>query len=223
MNDPYRIVIGDDHQHARQAIRMIIERDTQFEIVGEATNGKEVIQLTEDLMPDMVLMDINMPVVNGFTATRIIKEKFPCIKIVIVTVSDDASDLFDALKQGAQGYLLKNLKPSLWLEYLQAIAADETPMPKEIARRILHEFNTPPAPPCKSNLTSREQEILTWVTQGLSNKEIARQCMISEYTVKNHLKNIMQKLHLNNRVQLTRYAYENGLMGNELKDDSKEG
>ncbi|MBA4549336.1 response regulator transcription factor [Thermoactinomyces intermedius] len=225
MNPLYRIVIGDDHEHARQAMRLIIERDPRFQIVGEAADGKEVIELAESTRPDLILMDINMPKVNGLAATRIIKEQFPSVKIVIVTVSDDASDLFDALKQGAQGYLLKNLKPSLWLEYLQAVAADETPMPKEIARRILHEFHTTPVPCKQSNLTQREQEILTWVAQGYSNKEIARRCLISEYTVKNHLKNIMQKLHLNNRVQLTRYAYEQGWMeGNNLgENSSKEG
>ncbi|KFZ39811.1 MULTISPECIES: response regulator transcription factor [Thermoactinomyces] len=225
MNPLYRIVIGDDHEHARQAMRLIIKRDSRFQIVGEAADGKEVIELAESARPDLILMDINMPKINGLTATRIIKEQFPSVKIVIVTVSDDASDLFDALKQGAQGYLLKNLKPSLWLEYLQAVAADETPMPKEIARRILHEFHTTPVPSKQSNLTQREQEILTWVAQGYSNKEIARQCLISEYTVKNHLKNIMQKLHLNNRVQLTRYAYEQGWMeGNDRgENSSKEG
>lgn len=225
MNPLYRIVIGDDHEHARQAMRLIIKRDSRFQIVGEAADGKEVIELAESARPDLILMDINMPKINGLTATRIIKEQFPSVKIVIVTVSDDASDLFDALKQGAQGYLLKNLKPSLWLEYLQAVAADETPMPKEIARRILHEFHTTPVPSKQSNLTQREQEILTWVAQGYSNKEIARQCLISEYTVKNHLKNIMQKLHLNNRVQLTRYAYEQGWMeGNDQgENSSKEG
>jgi DNA-binding NarL/FixJ family response regulator len=225
VNPLYRIVIGDDHEHARQAMRLIIERDPRFQIVGEAADGKEVIELAASARPDLILMDINMPKVNGLAATRIIKEQFPSVKIVIVTVSDDASDLFDALKQGAQGYLLKNLKPSLWLEYLQAVAADETPMPKEIARRILHEFHTTPVPSKQSNLTQREQEILTWVAQGYSNKEIARQCLISEYTVKNHLKNIMQKLHLNNRVQLTRYAYEQGWMeGNDRgENSSKEG
>jgi DNA-binding NarL/FixJ family response regulator len=225
VNPLYRIVIGDDHEHARQAMRLIIERDPRFQIVGEAADGKEVIELAASTRPDLILMDINMPKVNGLAATRIIKEQFPSVKIVIVTVSDDASDLFDALKQGAQGYLLKNLKPSLWLEYLQAVAADETPMPKEIARRILHEFHTTPVPSKQSNLTQREQEILTWVAQGYSNKEIARQCLISEYTVKNHLKNIMQKLHLNNRVQLTRYAYEQGWMegNNRGENSSKEG
>jgi len=205
-----RILIGDDHEHARKAMRIILEQEPSFRIVGEAKNGPEVIQMAEERMPDMILMDINMPLVNGLEATRIIKERFPYMKIVMVTVSDDASDLFEALKKGAQGYLLKNLNPSLWLKYLRSIAADEAPMPKEIAHRILHEFTHPADGESESELTAREREILGHVAQGLSNREIAQICSISEYTVKNHLKNIMQKLHLKNRVQLTRYAYEKG-------------
>lgn len=210
MNSPVRILIGDDHEHARKAMRMILECDPGFEIVAEAKNGKEVIQMTEQAMPDMILMDINMPVINGMEATRLIKGRFPYVKIVMVTVSDDASDLFEALKWGAQGYLLKNLNPSIWLEYLRALATDQAEMPREVARRILKEFNQTPHPTEATGLTAREQEILTLVAKGLSNKEVAVHLNISEYTVKNHLKNIMQKLHLSNRVQLTCYAYEQG-------------
>ncbi|MGA9173864.1 MAG: response regulator transcription factor [Thermoactinomyces sp.] len=210
MDSLCRILIGDDHEHAREAMRIIIEQDSQFQIVGEAKTGQEVIQLAEELMPDMILMDINMPGLSGLEATRVIKEKFPYIKIVMVTVSDDASDLFEALKKGAQGYLLKNLNPALWLTYLRSIAADEAPMPKEIARRILLEFTPLSTAEELGLLTPREQEILTLVAKGLSNREIAAACSISEYTVKNHLKNIMQKLHLQNRVQLTRYALKRG-------------
>jgi DNA-binding NarL/FixJ family response regulator len=210
MSAPCRILIGDDHEHARKAMRMIIESDPTFKIVGEAKNGQEVIQLTEQIMPDLILMDINMPVVNGLQATGIIKERFPYVKIVIVTVSDDASDLFEALKKGAQGYLLKNLNPNVWLEYLHSLLNDEAPMPREVALRNLNEFNPVSSSIQRSVLTTREQEILTLVAKGLSNKEIALKLTISEYTVKNHLKNIMQKLYLSNRVQLTRYAYEQG-------------
>jgi DNA-binding NarL/FixJ family response regulator len=206
----YRIVIGDDHAHARQAMRLILESDPAFEIVAEAENGLEVIKLTEQFMPDMILMDINMPKMNGLEATRIIKSRFPYVKIVMVTVSDDVSDLFEAIKKGAQGYLLKNLNPSDWIEYLHSLARDDANMPKEVACRILKELSPPSQPIEDSVLTAREQEILTRVAQGLSNKSIAQELFISEYTVKNHLKNIMQKLHLNNRVQLTRYAYEHG-------------
>jgi DNA-binding NarL/FixJ family response regulator len=210
MSVPYRIIIGDDHEHARKAIRMIMESDPDFEIVGEATNGKEVIQLTEETMPDIILMDINMPVLDGLQTTGIIKERFPYVKIVIITVSDDVSDLFEALKKGAQGYLLKNLNPNIWLEYLHTLVNDEAPMPREVAYRILNEFHQNSGSMQCSTLTKREQEILTLVAKGWSNKEIASQLTISEYTVKNHLKNIMQKLHLSNRVQLAGYAYKNG-------------
>ncbi|MRG29351.1 response regulator [Laceyella tengchongensis] len=221
--EPCRILIGDDHKHARQAMRMIIEQDPFFELVGEAQDGYEVVRLAAELVPDMVLMDINMPGLSGLEATRMIKEAYPSIKIVMVTVSDDASDLFEALKKGAQGYLLKNLNPSIWLTYLRSIVADEAPMPKEIASRILHEFTpSPTKAPASTNLTSREQEILTHVAKGLSNREIAAACTISEYTVKNHLKNIMQKLHLHNRVQLARFAVEQGWVSQRFQGDDDE-
>ncbi len=207
----YRVLIGDDHEHARKAMRMILAEDKQFRIVGEATNGADVLQLTKQLVPDLILLDINMPVMNGLKTTRQIKETFPSIKIIMVTVSDEVTDLFEAIKNGAQGYLVKNLNPSIWLSYLQAVATDTAPMPQAIANRILAEFTgikTKEDDP----LTPRERETLTRVALGLSNREIAEELIISEHTVKNHLKNIMQKLHLSNRVQLTRYAYEQGIV-----------
>lgn len=211
MSKTYRVLIGDDHKHARQAMRLILANDERFEIVGEATNGKEVIHLVEKCSPDLVLMDINMPILDGLHATGIIKERFPNVKIVIVTVSDDASDLFEALKRGAQGYLLKNLHPDYWLKYLHSVLTDEVTIPRAIANRMLKEFHqTSEETQPNESLTSREQEVLALVAKGWSNKEIASHLVISEYTVKNHLKNIMQKLHLRNRVQLTRYAYEKG-------------
>ncbi|GAA0370055.1 response regulator [Caldalkalibacillus horti] len=210
----FRILIADDSLHAREGIREIIEEHHDFEIVGEAKNGLEAIQLTEQLMPDLILMDINMPKLDGFEATRVIKNKFPYVKVVIITVSDEVTDLFEALKRGAQGYLLKNLHPSTWYDYLYAFAQDEVPMSKDLALKILQEFNVveKQAPKKQSPLSQREQEVLQLVAEGSTNKEISTKLSISENTVKNHLKNIMQKLHLENRVQLTRYAYEQGWM-----------
>lgn len=212
MKRPFRILIADDHAHAREGIRDIIEDHDEFEVVGEATNGKEAIEMTSILMPDLILMDINMPEMDGLEATRRIKNKFPYVKIVIITVSDEVTDLFEALKKGAQGYLLKNLHPSTWYDYLQAFAHDEVAMPKELALKILQEFDkqSKQATVESTPLSRREQEVLHWVARGYANKDIAKTLSISEYTVKNHLKNIMQKLHLENRVQLTRYAYEQG-------------
>ncbi len=210
---PFRILIVDDHAHAREGIRDILEEYEDFIIVGEGANGQEAIELTEKLMPDIVLMDIGMPVMDGLEATKQIKFRFPYVKIVVITVSDDITDLFDALKKGAQGYLLKNLQSEVWYDYLRAFALDEVPMSKEIAFQILKEFPqetsiTKPDTP----LSARELEVLQLVAKGLSNRDISAHLFISEHTVKSHLKNILSKLHLENRVQLTSYAFQNGLM-----------
>ncbi|QHW35410.1 response regulator transcription factor (plasmid) [Paenibacillus rhizovicinus] len=208
---PMRILIADDHADAREGIRTIIEGDPFFEVVGEARNGLEAIDMTVAEMPDLILMDINMKEMDGLEATKIIKERFPYIKIVMVTVSDDITNLFEAIKRGAQGYLLKNINPSSWHSYLRAVALDEVPMSRELAMRFLREFVDHEKAPQSTPLTPRETEILTWVSKGAQNRDIASHLNISEHTVKNHLKNILQKLHLENRVQLARYAYERGL------------
>ena len=210
----FRVMIVDDSEMAREGIRMILEDDPAFEVVAECGSGEEALVLSERWMPDLILMDIQMPGMGGLEATKRIKEKYPYVKVVMVTVSDDIAHLFDALKKGAQGYLLKNLKPEEWQEYLKAIAIDETPMTRELAFRILKELSPKEANGTGSSpLTIREHEILTQVARGLSNKDISNKLYISEHTVKNHLKNILQKLHLENRVQLARYVYEQGWMG----------
>ncbi|MGG3692209.1 response regulator [Heyndrickxia ginsengihumi] len=210
---PFRILVIDDHAHAREGIREILEEYEDFQIVGEGKNGKEAITLTEELMPDIILMDIQMPVMDGLEATKIIKLKFPSVKIVMITVSDDITNLFDALKNGAKGYLLKNIQANEWYEYLKAFALDEIPMSKEIAWRIIKEFSlNRSANDSLTPLSARELEVLQLVAKGLSNREIAENLYISEHTVKSHLKNILSKLHLDNRVQLTSYAYQQGLM-----------
>ncbi|MGZ9583464.1 response regulator [Paenibacillus marinisediminis] len=210
----FRILIADDNAHAREGMADILAIDDTFQLVGEAVNGEEAVAMTGQLMPDLLLMDISMPLMGGLEATRKIKEQYPSVKIVMVTVSDDITNLFEALKVGAQGYLIKNLQPSAWHEYLRAVAIDEAPMSKELALRLLQEFTMKPASRSDHTtpLTAREQEILERVATGESNREIAQRLSLSEHTVKNHLKNILQKLHLDNRVQLTRYALENGLV-----------
>lgn len=208
---PFRVLIVDDSEEARAGMRMIIEASSLFQIVGEAASGREALIQCEKCMPDIILMDINMPGSNGLETTQQLKVQFPYVKVVIVTVSDDIAHLFEALKRGAQGYLLKNLNPELWIDYLEAIALDEVPMSKHLAFQLLKEFSTiNEEDDDLSLLTRREKEILQLVAKGDSNKEIAIDLQISEHTVKNHMKNIMQKLHLENRVQLARYAYESG-------------
>lgn len=135
-----RVLVVDDHPHAREAIGEILAEDDGFEVIGYAENGERAVELTELWMPDLILMDIQMPGKDGLETTREIKLRYPYVKIVLITVSDDAAHLFEALKQGAQGYLLKNLEPGTWLEYLRAIASDEAPLSSELALRILQEF-----------------------------------------------------------------------------------
>lgn len=212
-SQPFRILIVDDSSEAREGMKMILGMSDLFLYVGEASSGHEAISLCELYMPDIVLMDINMYGLNGLETTQQLKAKFPYIKVVIVTVSDDIAHLFEALKRGAQGYLLKNLSPELWIDYLKAIALDEAPMSKHLAHQLLKEFSYAKSRDQEMEiLTKREKEILQLVAKGISNKDIAINLDISEHTVKNHMKNILQKLHLENRVQLARYAYDAGFI-----------
>ncbi|ETT56827.1 MULTISPECIES: response regulator [Paenibacillus] len=207
----YRVLVVDDHAHAREAMCEILSMDDSFEVIGVVQSGPEAIAFTAQWMPDLILIDIQMPEMDGLETTRRIKQEYPYVKIVIVTVSDEISHLLEALKQGAQGYLLKNLAPSTWIEYLQAIVNEEAPLSRELAFQILKEFTVPSVTDEGESLTAREKEILSCVSSGSTNKEIAISLSISEHTVKNHLKNILQKLQLQNRTQLTRYALEQGL------------
>ncbi|WP_239614883.1 response regulator [Cohnella mopanensis] len=224
MSEPIRLLLADDHRHAREGMRTIVSAVPDFLVVGEATSGEEALAMAGGLQPDLILMDINMPGMGGLEAVKAIKSEYPSIKIIMVTVSDDVSHLFEALKKGAQGYLLKNLNPSAWRDYLRAVALDEAPLNPELAMSILREFadrgnkgnfQAKEKEPEYGGLTPREKEILQEVARGNTNREVAISLGLSEHTVKNHLKNILQKLHLDNRVQLTRYAYERGMVETE--------
>ncbi|WCK53166.1 response regulator transcription factor [Aneurinibacillus sp. Ricciae_BoGa-3] len=211
---PYRILIADDHPLARAGVRSVLEADESFMIVGEAENGKRAFELCGELTPDLVLLDINMPVWNGIEAARQIKSAYPHIFTVMLTVSADSKDLFTAIQHGAQGYLLKNMEPDDWLQYLHALLGEEVEISREIAGRLLLHFRrgAASAEPELDTLTPREKEILTWVAAGDTNKQIADRLVIAENTVKNHIKNLLEKLHLNNRVQLAAYAVRHGLV-----------
>lgn len=207
----YDILVADDSEPARKAVRMILDSDPQFRVIGEAESGEEAIKKAKEYMPDLLLMDINMPHLSGLEATRVVKQELPYVTVVILTVSDDASDLFEAIRNGAQGYLIKSLHPSDWITYLHGILDGDTPISRAMADRILMEFKPTQdsSEPDKSELqklTEREQEILEWVATGATNREIANGLFIAENTVKNHLKNILAKLHLQNRVQLAAFA-----------------
>jgi DNA-binding NarL/FixJ family response regulator len=210
----YRVLIADDHPMARLAIRSLLEQDQSFQVIAEATDGTEAFRLCAELQPDLVLMDINMPRMSGLEATREVKKAFPQIKVVILSVSDDVGDLITAIQFGAQGYLLKNLEPDDWISYLNALLEEDAEIPRELATRLLHRFRTEPADgePSPTVLTPREKEILACIASGETNREISDTLNIAENTVKNHIKNILDKLGLANRVQLAAYAVRHGLI-----------
>lgn len=217
MEMKYRVLISDDHPLARRAVKALLEGETGFELVGEAENGEQAVQLCRELQPDLVLMDIQMPVMSGLEATRRIKQLTPRTKIVMLTVSDDVGDLFTAIQNGAQGYLLKNMNPDEWIVYLKGLLDDNSEISRGMADRLFQLFrsgkgNGEAVHESKPHvLSQREGEIVRCVASGQSNRQIAEQLNITENTVKNHIKNILAKLSLDNRVQLTAYAIRQGL------------
>ncbi len=206
----YRTLIVDDNAYARSAVRRVLGADPRFLVVGEAAGAEEALRAADALRPDLVLMDVRMPGLGGIQATVRLKARFPECRVVMLSVSDDARDLFEAMRGGAQGYLLKNLDPEQWNDYLAQVMSGETPMSRDIATRILRDFaaaNPLPRPAVQA-LTTREEEILRWVATGLTNREIAVRLGIAEGTVKNHLRSVLAKLHVKNRTALAHYAAE---------------
>lgn len=213
--EPLRILLADDSPLFRKGLAGLFESTPDFQVVGEARDGVETLEKARELLPDIILMDINMPRCNGLEATRLIKEELPYIKIVMLTVSDSEQHLFEAIKVGAQGYLLKNLEPEELFQMLRAVSRGEAPISPAMAGKILkeftHRYQPAPAPDTQdSPLTDREKDILQLVVKGQANKEIAHQLNIAESTVKNHLRNIMEKLHAQNRVQAVIQALQKG-------------
>ena len=208
-----RVLIADDHALFRDGLRSLLEA-RGIEVVGEAKNGREAIELARRHRPDIVLMDLTMPEVDGLTATRLVATELPDVRVVILTASDDEADLFEAVKSGAQGYLLKNLEADEFFQALASVMAGEPVLTPRLARRLLQELaQRPAAQEQAAALTDREREILELLVQGVtSNRELAERLFISENTVKYHLKNIMAKLHLENRAQVIAYALRTGLV-----------
>ena len=212
-----RLLLVDDHVLFRKGIAALLASHKDFQVVGEAGDGLEAIEIAGETIPDIILMDINMPKCDGLEATRRIKREMPHVTIVILTVSEDDKDLFEAIKSGAQGYLLKNLEPYQLFDLLESISRGEAPLSGAIATKILKEFTRPDpgsteALKMADELTPRETMILQFVAEGLTNKEIASTLVISENTVKIHLRNILEKLHLQNRIQAAVYAVRQGLV-----------
>lgn len=216
--EPIRILLVDDHQLVREGIVSLLRTQPDLEVVGEAAGGQEAIEKARELMPDVILMDIQMPGGDGITATGIIKAEMPSTKVLMLTVSEDNQDLFQAIKHGAQGYLLKNLPAERLFDAIREVYRGYAPISSRVAGRILSEVASAPEPPAGAPrqglaaLTAREREVLNLVGKGLTNREIARALYITENTVKIHLRNILEKLHLQNRVQAATYAQREGLI-----------
>jgi len=211
-----QILIVDDHPMYRQGIRSALSIVSGFEIVGEASNGEEAIEQAAALMPDIILMDIQMPDMSGILATRKILDVSPHIGIIIVTMFDDDDSLFSALRAGANGYLLKGAEHEEIARSVKAVAAGEAIFGAPIATRIIDYFSAPKSrQQILPDLTNREREVLELVANGMSNKEIAQKLVISPKTVRNHVHNIFTKLHVNSRFQAIMLAREAGLTDNE--------
>ncbi len=211
-----KVMLVDDRPLVRNGIASLL-RAHGHEVVAEANDGHEALELVERSFPDLILMDIQMPGMGGLEATRLIKAQHPDTKIVMLTVSDDENDLFEAVKSGAHGYLLKDLEAPQFFEALDAIDRGEAVIPARLAGNLLVEFRsesqrvreTEPS----DSLSPREKEVLDLVSQALTNKEVATKLYVSENTVKYHMKNILDKLHLRNRSQVIAWAARRG---NEL-------
>jgi DNA-binding NarL/FixJ family response regulator len=211
-----RLMLVDDHALFRSALAALIAGQTDMEIVGQAESGEAAVRLAEEQMPDLILMDINMAGGDGLEATRRIKQRLPYVKVCMLTASDDDDLLFEAIRSGAQGYLIKHMNPEDFVQEVRRQLHGEPVISEEVAVKIVRAVASRSKAAAESqafsDFTPREVEVLRLVGQGLSNREIARQLAIAENTVKNHLRNILQKLHFDNRVQAAAYAIRNGLV-----------
>ncbi len=215
-----RILVADDHALLRQALRMMLESQEGLEVVGEATNGRDAVDSAEQLMPDVVLMDMVMPGLNGIDATRQILKRSPSTKVLILTAYLEDERLLQALRAGASGYVVKNSDMEELLLAIQSVRRGNTyfstAVSEEIAvNEVLLQAKQPEGKTGYDLLTNREREVLQLIAEGLSNQAIAEQLVISVKTVEAHRAHIMTKLHAKNRTDLIRYAIKRGLVGLE--------
>lgn len=207
------VMLIDDHRVVRQGLRDFLELQGDIEVIGEASSGEEGVQLARELLPDVVLMDLVMPGIDGVETTRRVKAASPSSKVIVLTSFADDDKVFPAIKAGAISYLLKDISPEELAHAIRAAQRNEAVLHPEVAAKLMQEFSTP-----KSNeapvdqLTAREMDVLRLVAKGKSNKEIADSLIISEKTVKTHISNILSKLHLADRTQVAIYALRQRLV-----------
>ena len=213
MADKIRLVIADDHMLLRKGLLALIETTPDIEVVGEAADGQEAVTRACELRPDVILLDLLMPRLDGIAAISAIKRDFPQAKILVLTSFDDDDKVFPAFKAGALGYMLKDSAPGDLLQAIRSVSQGKSFLHPTIASKVLNELNRPaemiPAPDA---LTDREMGVLVLVAQGYSNQEIAEKLVITEHTVGKHVSNVLIKLHLANRTQLALYALRKGLV-----------
>jgi len=220
VNDTIEVLLVDDHVLVRKGVASLLESHEGITVIGEAGNGCEAINFVRETVPDVILMDVHMPKCDGLHAVRVIKHEMPDVKIIMLTVDEHDEILFEAIKSGAQGYLLKKLTPEELISTIEATARGEVALSQAMMGKLLAQFQRPPAGAAaagdiREELTARELEVLSQITNGATNREIAEMLNISENTVKRHLQNILSKLHLQNRIQAAVYAVREGLDASE--------
>jgi two-component system NarL family response regulator len=217
-SDPIRVLVVDDHALFRRGLQMVLGQEEDIEVVGEAGDGTEAVVMATEMAPDIVLMDVRMPRRGGIDATLAIKESVPSAKIVMLTISDEEADLYEAIKAGAMGYLLKEISIDEVAGAIRAVHGGQSLISPSMASKLLTEFasmikKTDDRPQLPTpRLTEREMEVLRLVAKGLNNRDIAKQLFISENTVKNHIRNILEKLQLHSRMEAVVYAVREKLL-----------
>ncbi|HRN68960.1 MAG TPA: response regulator transcription factor [Promineifilum sp.] len=216
MSETIRLLLADDHAVVRSGLRLLLEAQPDLAIIGEAENGEEAIRRTAELRPDVVLMDIEMPGMNGIEAARRIKAQSPGTSVLALTMYEDDQYFFEMLRAGASGYVPKRAAPDELASAIRAVSRGEVFIHPSLAGRLVQDYlqrrDVEVQEQPTGDLTPREQEVLTLIAQGLSNNEIADQLVISAKTVDRHRENIMRKLNLHNRVDLVKYALRKGLI-----------
>ncbi len=216
--DAIRVLVVDDHALFRRGLEMVLEQEPDIEVVGEASDGAEAVEKAVDTTPDIVLMDVRMPRRGGIDACTAIKDAVPSAKIIMLTISDEEADLYDAIKAGAMGYLLKEISIEEVASAIRAVAGGQSLISPSMASKLLTEFASMIKKTDERQqlltprLTDREMEVLRLVAKGLNNRDIAKQLFISENTVKNHIRNILEKLQLHSRMEAVVYAVREKLL-----------
>ena len=213
MSEKIRVLLVDVHTLVRSGIKSLLQRNEDFEVVGEAGDGLEGIKRARSLAPNVVLLDLHMPGVSGLEAVKVIAEEMPTVRILMLTVSEDAEDLMEALRSGASGYLLKNIETDVLVDAIRRTAQGDSVVSQQMTAKLIQGVRTPPrVDPVveRDRFSPRERDILSCLAQGASNKEIARNLDLAESTVKIHVQNIFKKLNMSSRVQVALYAVEHG-------------